>query len=113
MSPAKRLVLVLAVLTAALIVIAASALFVGSAAISPRAVLNALAGRAAPESVERVVTLSIRGNATGASSSGQFRVVDEFGVYWSWLGTSWPADTYTFTATSGGPTVTGTLTKPP
>ncbi len=60
MSPAKRLVLVLAVLTAALIVIAASALFVGSAAISPRAVLNALAGRAAPESVERVVTLSIR-----------------------------------------------------
>jgi hypothetical protein len=58
------------------------------------------------------VTLSIRGAATGASSSGQFRVVDEFGVYWSWLGTSWPADTYTFTVTTGsGPTVTGTFTK--
>ena len=60
MSPAKRLALVLAVLAAALLVTGAVALFVGSAAISPRAVLNALAGRAAPESVERVVTLSIR-----------------------------------------------------
>jgi iron complex transport system permease protein len=59
-SPAKRLALVLAVLAAALLVTGAVALFVGSAAISPRAVLNALAGRAAPESVERVVTLSIR-----------------------------------------------------
>jgi hypothetical protein len=58
------------------------------------------------------VTLSIRGTATGSSNGGQFRVVDEFGVYWSWLGTSWPADTYTFTVTSGSaPTVTSTFTK--
>src|SRR5262245_66205278 len=47
-------------LAAGLLVAAAAALFVGSAAISPRAVLNALVGHAAPESVERVVTLSIR-----------------------------------------------------
>jgi hypothetical protein len=61
-----------------------------------------------------VVTLAIRGNATGASSSGRFQSVDEFGVYWSRLGTSWPPDTYTFTVTSGSaPTVTGTFTKAP
>ena len=59
-----------------------------------------------------VVTLSIRGNATGFSNNGRFQSVDEFGVYSSWLGTSWPADTYTFTVTSGSaPTVTGTFTK--
>jgi iron complex transport system permease protein len=50
----------LVVLSAVLLVVAAAALFVGSSAISPRAVLDTLAGRAAPESVERVVTLSIR-----------------------------------------------------
>jgi iron complex transport system permease protein len=59
-SPARRLAVVLLVLTTALLLVAAAALFVGSSAISPRAVVNALAGRAAPESVERVVTLSIR-----------------------------------------------------
>jgi iron complex transport system permease protein len=56
----RRLALVLGVLSAALLLVAAAALFVGSASISPRAVLNAVAGRAAPESVERVVTMSIR-----------------------------------------------------
>jgi iron complex transport system permease protein len=50
----------LVVLSAVLLVVAAAALFVGSSAISPRAVLDTLAGRATPESVERVVTLSIR-----------------------------------------------------
>jgi len=61
-----------------------------------------------------VVTLSIRGSVTGFASSGQSRMVDELGVYWSWLGTSWPADTYTFTATAGsGPAVTATVTKTP
>jgi hypothetical protein len=61
-----------------------------------------------------VVTLQIRGSATGFSSAGRFQSLDEFGVYWSWLGTAWPADTYTFTVTSGsGPTVTGTYTKTP
>ncbi|HEY6203125.1 MAG TPA: hypothetical protein VI056_08775 [Candidatus Limnocylindria bacterium] len=61
-----------------------------------------------------VVTVSIRGVATGSSNGGQFRIVDEMGVYWSWLGTSWPADTYRFTVTSGNaPTVTGTFIKTP
>jgi iron complex transport system permease protein len=59
-SPARRLLLVLGVLAAALVVVAAGALFLGSAAISPRAVLSALTGRAATESVESVVTFSIR-----------------------------------------------------
>jgi len=59
-----------------------------------------------------VVTLSIRGAFTGASNNGRSQTVDEFGVYWSWLGTAWPADTYTFTVTTGsGPTVTATFTK--
>ena len=60
MSPARRLVLVLGVLSVGLVLVAAVALFLGSAAISPRAVLAAMAGRAAPDSVESVVTLSIR-----------------------------------------------------
>jgi hypothetical protein len=60
------------------------------------------------------VTLSITGAATGFTNSGRFQVLDEFGVYWSWLGTNWPADTYTFTLTaSGAPTVTKTVTKAP
>ena len=59
-----------------------------------------------------VVTLSIRGIATGFASSGRFQSVDAFGVYWSRLGTAWPADTYEFTVTSGSAaTVTGTFTK--
>jgi len=60
------------------------------------------------------VTLSITGAATGFTNSGRFQVLDEFGVYWSWLGTNWPADTYTFTLTaSGAPTVTKSVTKTP
>jgi hypothetical protein len=60
------------------------------------------------------VTLSISGAATGFTNSGRSQVLDEFGVYWSWLGTNWPADTYTFTLTSSGaPTVTKTVTKAP
>jgi hypothetical protein len=60
------------------------------------------------------VTLSISGAATGFTNSGRFQVLDEFGVYWSWLGTNWPADTYTFTLTaSGAPTVTKSVTKAP
>ena len=59
-----------------------------------------------------VVTISVRGAYTGASNNGRSQAVDEFGAYWSWLGTAWPADTYTFTVTSGtGPMVTATFTK--
>ncbi|MBI2014990.1 MAG: iron ABC transporter permease [Candidatus Rokubacteria bacterium] len=60
MTPARRLALTLAVLAAALAAVAALALFVGSAALSPRAVARALAGRADAESVESIVTLSLR-----------------------------------------------------
>jgi ABC-type Fe3+-siderophore transport system permease subunit len=56
----RRLAWALAVLTAVLIVVAMTALFVGSAALSPRAVARALAGRAESESVESIVTLSLR-----------------------------------------------------
>jgi hypothetical protein len=60
------------------------------------------------------VTLSISGAATGSTNNGRSQVLDEFGVYWSWLGANWPADTYTFTVTSSGaPTVTKTFTKAP
>jgi hypothetical protein len=58
------------------------------------------------------VTLSITGAATGFTSSGRFQVVDQYGVYWSRLGTSWPADTYTFTVTTNdGRTIVKTFTK--
>jgi iron complex transport system permease protein len=60
MSPAHRLITLLGVLAAVLVLAGAVALFVGSAALSPRAVLDAVTGRASAESVERVVTLSIR-----------------------------------------------------
>jgi len=59
-SPTRRLVLVLSTLSGVLVLAAAGALFLGSAQLSPSAVISAVAGRAAPESVERVVTLSIR-----------------------------------------------------
>jgi iron complex transport system permease protein len=59
-SPGARLAVALAALAGVLAVTAVLALFVGSAAISPRAVLRALAGHAEPDAVERVVTLSLR-----------------------------------------------------
>jgi iron complex transport system permease protein len=55
-----RLVLVLALLTTGLLVVAAAAILVGSARIAPGAVLQALTGRAEIESTERVVILSLR-----------------------------------------------------
>jgi len=59
-----------------------------------------------------VVTLSIRGAATGFTNSSTFQVVDQYGVYWSRLGTSWPADTYTFTVTTNtGLTMSKSYTK--
>src|SRR5437588_6297845 len=59
-SPTRRLILVLGVLSAALFVADVVALFLGSAQLSPSVVLSAVSGRAAPESIERVVILSIR-----------------------------------------------------
>ncbi|HBH01494.1 MAG: hypothetical protein A2W08_14645 [Candidatus Rokubacteria bacterium RBG_16_73_20] len=60
MSPRRHLAAVLGALALVLLAVAALALFLGSAAISPRAVLAALAGRAGAQSIEGVVTLSIR-----------------------------------------------------
>ena len=58
------------------------------------------------------ITLSIRGAATGFTNSVPSRVVDEYGVYWNRLGTSWPADSYTFTVTTNtGVTIVKSITK--
>jgi len=59
-TPARRLALALGVLALTLAAVATASLFVGSAALSPRAVVRVLAGRADAESIERVVTLSLR-----------------------------------------------------
>jgi iron complex transport system permease protein len=55
-----RLLLALGVLAALLAGVVLAALFVGSAGLSPGAVLRALAGRAEPGSVESIVTLGLR-----------------------------------------------------
>ena len=60
MTPVRRLVLGLSVLGAALVVAGAVGLVVGSAGISPGAVVRALAGRAGDSSIESVVTLGLR-----------------------------------------------------
>jgi hypothetical protein len=58
------------------------------------------------------VTLAISGAATGFTSSSRFQIVDQYGVYWSRLGTSWPADTYSFTVTTNtGLTIVKSYTK--
>jgi iron complex transport system permease protein len=56
----SRLVTALLALAALLTVVALTALFVGSAGLSPRAVARALTGRAEAESVESIVTLGLR-----------------------------------------------------
>jgi iron complex transport system permease protein len=59
-TPERRLALALCVLTLALLAVGLVSLFLGSAALSPRVVARALTGRAQAESVESVVTLSLR-----------------------------------------------------
>jgi iron complex transport system permease protein len=56
----RRLVVALLVLGGLLLALAFASLFVGSAALSPRAVARALSGRAEAESVESIVTLGLR-----------------------------------------------------
>jgi len=56
----RRLTVALVVLGVTLAVVAAISLFLGSAALSPGAVVRALSGRAGAESVESIVTLQIR-----------------------------------------------------
>jgi iron complex transport system permease protein len=60
MSTASRLAMVLASLGAALLVVVAISLFLGSAPVSATGVLRALAGRADPGSIESVVALHLR-----------------------------------------------------
>jgi iron complex transport system permease protein len=59
-SDARRLAVALAALAGVLLAIALTALFVGSAGLSPAAVARALTGRAEASSVEAIVTLSLR-----------------------------------------------------
>lgn len=60
MTPLRRLVLVLGALLALLLLVGAGALFVGSAPVSPGAIVRVLAGRVEAGSVESVVILSLR-----------------------------------------------------
>ncbi|HEX3179576.1 MAG TPA: iron ABC transporter permease [Methylomirabilota bacterium] len=60
MTDGRRLALALLSLGALLGVVACTAVFVGSAGLSARAVASALTGHAAPESVESIVTLRLR-----------------------------------------------------
>ncbi|HXU89246.1 MAG TPA: iron ABC transporter permease [Methylomirabilota bacterium] len=60
MTDRRRLAWALGALTGLLLAMAIAALFVGSAALSPSAVVRALAGRAERESVEAIVTLGLR-----------------------------------------------------
>jgi iron complex transport system permease protein len=60
MTASRRLGLVLAGLAVLLLVTAVGALFVGSAQISPQAIVRVLTGRAEGESIERVVALGLR-----------------------------------------------------
>src|SRR5439155_392039 len=57
---ARRLARALAALSLVLLAVGVTALFVGSAGLSPSAVARALAGRAEASSVEAIVTLSLR-----------------------------------------------------
>jgi iron complex transport system permease protein len=59
-SDARRLAVALAALAGVLLAIVLTALFVGSAGLSPAAVARALTGRAEASSVEAIVTLSLR-----------------------------------------------------
>jgi iron complex transport system permease protein len=60
MTPARRLALSLGVLGAALVALAVAALFMGSARLSPPAVIAALLGGGGGEGVDRAVVLSLR-----------------------------------------------------
>jgi iron complex transport system permease protein len=60
MTSMRRLAMVQAILVAMLIAVAGVALFLGSASLSPGSVIDVLAGRANSESIESVVTLSLR-----------------------------------------------------
>lgn len=60
MTHGGRLLVVLGLFAAALLAVAAVALFLGSARLAPGTVVAVLSGRAAPDSTERVVVLGLR-----------------------------------------------------
>jgi hypothetical protein len=57
------------------------------------------------------LNVSIVGVSTGFVNSTRTAVADQYGVYWSRLGASWPPDTYRFTVTAGSSSVTASYTK--
>jgi len=59
-SPGRRLARILVILIVVLCATAVVSLLVGSAPVSPAAVVRVLSGRAEPDSIERVVTLGLR-----------------------------------------------------
>ncbi len=59
-APARRLATLVIALAGTLVIVAIVALLLGSAGVSPAAVLRVLLGRAEPDSIERVVTLGLR-----------------------------------------------------
>jgi len=58
-----------------------------------------------------VLSVSIVGLSTGLTNSTRSAFTDQYGVYSSRLGTSWPPDTYRFTVTAGSSSVTASFTK--
>jgi len=57
------------------------------------------------------VSISIVGLTSGVMNARQTATIDQYGVYSSRLGTSWPSDTYRFTVTQGSSSVTATFSK--
>ena len=57
------------------------------------------------------VSVSIVGLSSGVVNTSRSATTDQYGVYWSRLGTSWPSDTYRFTVTAGSSSVTATYAK--
>ena len=57
------------------------------------------------------IDLAIRGQSLGFINTTPTKTVNVAGVYSSYLGTDWPADTYTFTVTQGALTFTTTFAK--
>jgi hypothetical protein len=57
------------------------------------------------------VSVSIVGLSSGVVNTTRSATTDQYGVYRSRLGTSWPSDTYRFTVTAGSSSITATYAK--
>ena len=58
-----------------------------------------------------LASVSMTGTGQDGGSGTSTGAANEFGVYRTYLGATWPQQTYTFTATSGAITVTTVATK--